>query len=143
MRIAYSLIASITRWIQYTILDKLLVKVPIGVFGFISSIFNIIFRTIVFYAGNYSTNFKKYFADKNTIRIIILTMVLYTLANTLILLAIKDKNATVASLIEISYPIFVVLFTYLFYKNINLNLWTIIWWILILWGIAFVYLYNK
>ncbi len=36
-------------------------------------------------------------------------------------LAISSKNATLASLIEISYPVFVGLFSYLFFRQTHLN----------------------
>ncbi|MEI6673490.1 MAG: EamA family transporter [bacterium] len=126
MRIIYSLIVAITRGVQYALLDKVLVSVPVVVLCFISSIFNTIFFGILFYLGNYSSDFKKYFADKNVLRLFILITVLYLISSSLILVAIKNKNATVASLIEISYPIFVVLFTYLFYKNIQIHRQTIL-----------------
>jgi len=143
MRIVYSLIVAITRGIQYALMDKVLISVPIVVLCFISSIFNTVFFGILFYLGNYSTNFKKYFADKHILRLFILVVILYLIASSLILVAIKNKNATVASLIEISYPIFVVLFSYLFYKNVHINTQTIIGWILILLWIILIYLFNK
>lgn len=143
MRIIYSLIVAITRGVQYALLDKVLVSVPVVVLCFISSIFNTVFFGILFYLGNYSSDFKKYFADKNILRLFILITVLYLISSSLILVAIKNKNATVASLIEISYPIFVVLFTYLFYKNIQINRQTILGGTMILWGIILIYLFNK
>jgi drug/metabolite transporter (DMT)-like permease len=36
--------------------------------------------------------------------------------------AIRDKNATLASLLEISYPLFIILFTALFLRKTHLNL---------------------
>lgn len=143
MRIIYSLIVAITRGVQYALLDKVLVSVPVVVLCFISSIFNTIFFGILFYLGNYSSDFKKYFADKNVLRLFILITVLYLISSSLILVAIKNKNATVASLIEISYPIFVVLFTYLFYKNIQIHRQTILGGSMILWGIVLIYIFNK
>ena len=143
MRIVYSLIVAITWGVQYAILDKVLVSVPIVVLCFVSSIFNTIFFGVLFYLGNYSSDFKKYFADKNILRLFILITILYLVSSSLILVAIKNKNATVASLIEISYPIFVVLFSYLFYKNVHLNIGNSIWWILILVWIVLIYIFNR
>lgn len=42
-------------------------------------------------------------------------------APVLLFTAIDGKNATLASLIEISYPLFVVLFTYVFFRAMHLN----------------------
>jgi drug/metabolite transporter (DMT)-like permease len=45
------------------------------------------------------------------------------------------KNPTLASLIEISYPFFVVLFTWVFFRQCQLNLSTMIGGLLILAGV--------
>lgn len=143
MRIIYALIVSITRGVQYALLDKVLVSIPVVILCFFSSIFNTIFFGVIFYLWNYSTHLKKYFPTNKIIWLFALVTVLYLISSSLILVAIKNKNATIASLIEISYPIFVILFTYLFYKSVNLNRATILWGIMILWGIVLIYLFNK
>lgn len=143
MRIVYSLIVAVTRGILYALLDRLLLSMPIVILCFASSIFNSIFFALMFWRWKYYVWFKKYFEQWNNLTLFLIVTVLFLVANALILVAIKSKNATVASLIEISYPIFVILFSYLFYKNIHLNLWTIIGWIMILWWIILVYLFNK
>lgn len=58
-------------------------------------------------------------------------------------LSISNKNATLASLIEISYPIFVVLFAYLFFRQINFNLSVIIGGLLMLSGAAIIIVNNQ
>ncbi|MFZ2150952.1 MAG: EamA family transporter [Candidatus Absconditicoccaceae bacterium] len=143
MRIVYSIIVAITRGILYALLDKLLLTMPIVILCFASSVFNSIFFAIIFWFGKYNVGFKKYFEQGNNLTLFIIVTVLFLVANALILVAIKSKNATVASLIEISYPIFVVLFSYIFWKNIHLNFWTIIGGVMILGGIVLVYLFNK
>lgn len=50
-------------------------------------------------------------------------IIAYIFGNIFIMHAINLKNATYANLIEISYPVFTILFTYLFFKNFHLN-WT-------------------
>lgn len=61
----------------------------------------------------------------------------------LIYLAIGEKNATLASLIEISYPVFVAFFAWLFFREVQFNLWTIVGGALVLAGVAIVYLANR
>jgi len=53
-------------------------------------------------------------------------IVTYLIASSLIVFAIKGKNATTAGLVEISYPIFIILFSYIFLKNYHLNRATIV-----------------
>jgi drug/metabolite transporter (DMT)-like permease len=61
----------------------------------------------------------------------------------LIYMAIGEKNATVASLIEISYPVFVAFFAWLFFRETQFNLMTVLGGALIIGGVAVVFLGNK
>lgn len=61
----------------------------------------------------------------------------------LIYMAIGEKNATLASLIEISYPFFVAVFAWLFFRDVQFNLATILGGALILSGVAVVFLGNR
>lgn len=61
----------------------------------------------------------------------------------LIYAAIGEKNATLASLIEISYPFFVALFAWLFFREAQLNAATIAGGLLILGGVFTVFLANR
>lgn len=58
----------------------------------------------------------------------------------LIFLGISEKNATLVSLIEISYPIFVFIFSLLFFKDMQLTVGTAVGSVLIFAGIAIIYL---
>lgn len=42
-------------------------------------------------------------------------------ANILILFSIKLSNATLAALVEISYPVFTILFSYILFRTVNLT----------------------
>ncbi len=61
----------------------------------------------------------------------------------LIYLAIGEKNATLASLIEISYPLFVAFFAWAFFREVQFNAMTVLGAALILGGVAVVYLANR
>jgi drug/metabolite transporter (DMT)-like permease len=61
----------------------------------------------------------------------------------LIYLAIGEKNATIASLIEISYPLFVAFFAWLFFRETQLNWPTVTGGLLILCGVGIVFMGNK
>lgn len=61
----------------------------------------------------------------------------------LIYMAIGEKNATLASLIEISYPVFVAFFAWLFFRETHLNVWSILGGAMIISGVAVVYLGNR
>ncbi|RYU61405.1 hypothetical protein EWI61_05290 [Methylolobus aquaticus] len=74
---------------------------------------------------------------------LILAVITSGLGALLIYLAIGEKNATVASLIEISYPLFVAFFAWLFFQEIQFNRLTVAGAALILSGVALVYLANR
>lgn len=61
----------------------------------------------------------------------------------LIYMAIGEKNATLASLIEISYPLFVAVFAWVFFRETQFNLPTILGGMMILTGVGIVYLGNR
>lgn len=53
-------------------------------------------------------------------------------------MAIGEKNASLASLIEISYPLFVVLFTWLFFREVELNVMTAVGAFLVISGVSLI-----
>ncbi len=61
----------------------------------------------------------------------------------LIYMAIGEKNATLASLIEISYPLFVAFFAWVFFREVQINLATVLGGAMILGGVAVVFLSNR
>jgi drug/metabolite transporter (DMT)-like permease len=56
--------------------------------------------------------------------------------------SIISKNATLAGLIEISYPIFIALFSYLLFKN-KITIPTVIGGIIVFFGIFIIYYFNR
>ncbi len=60
----------------------------------------------------------------------------------MVYLAISGKNATLASLIEMTYPLFVVLFAYLFYRQMQVNASVFVGGLMILVGAGLI-IYNN
>lgn len=60
------------------------------------------------------------------------------LGSVLLFLSIAGKNATLASLIEISYPVFVTLFAWLLFREIHVNPSVIIGGLLVFAGVAMI-----
>lgn len=67
---------------------------------------------------------------------IVALVVCYFIGNLLIYWAIKQKDATTVSLIEISYPLFVALFSYVIFNNMQLTWQSALGGMLILSGVA-------
>ncbi|MEZ5813507.1 MAG: EamA family transporter [Alphaproteobacteria bacterium] len=59
--------------------------------------------------------------DKTLLLVMIGTITAFIFGNLFIMQAINLKNATYANLIEISYPLFTVLFTYFFFRTVHLD----------------------
>ena len=65
-----------------------------------------------------------------------------TLGAVLLYLSVNSKNATLASLIEITYPVFVVLFAYLLFRQVHVNTSVILGGLMILVGAGLI-IYNN
>lgn len=59
--------------------------------------------------------------DRNVLGFTAASVVVFTAANTAIFLSIAAKNATVAGLVEISYPVFIALFAWLVLRETQLT----------------------
>ncbi len=57
-------------------------------------------------------------------------------------MAISSKNATLASVIEITYPIFVAVFSYLFFRHVHINASVLVGGLLVIIGAGLI-IYNN
>lgn len=74
----------------------------------------------------------------------ILSLALTSLLATLLLfVSIEQKNATLAGLIEITYPLFVVLFSWLLFRQLHLNAGSVMGGILIVAGAVIVIISSR
>ena len=113
----YAILASVTWGLVYVIAQKVLTKVPpitLLLTEFI--IAAIILLPIAFFNLDSIKSL-----DKTTFILIAFTSIMMLVANFLIITSVKLLGAPIASTLEISYPFFVVLFAYLFFRTpINL-----------------------
>ncbi|MEK7501688.1 MAG: DMT family transporter [Patescibacteria group bacterium] len=112
----YAIGAAITWGLVYTIDQKILSGVSPMTLLFIDSIIAaVIMLPFMFFSDGSIKNL--FIPGKTNLSLIILSVVLATLANFLIFSGIKNLNASTASMIEIAYPFFVVLFSYIFFRS--------------------------
>lgn len=64
------------------------------------------------------------------------------LASVLLFLSIDSKNATLASLIEITYPVFVALFAYLLFREVHVNASVLLGSLLVFAGVGIIIVNN-
>ena len=101
--------------------------------------------TLVFLVIGYRLNLKQdlqlFFTDRKVMGLGLAAVASFNIGNLLIFLSIQAKNATAAGLVELAYPIFTALFTYLLFKENHLTPGLVIGGLFILTGIVVVSLY--
>ena len=78
--------------------------------------------------------------DKRLFFYVLLTAFLVLGGTFLIYLGVSEKNASLVSVIESTYPLFTIFFAYVLLQQLQVNLWTAFGALLIVSGIVIVYL---
>jgi len=103
-----------------------------------------VFGVLAFVRGHLAKDIQTLFgADHKTLLMMLVVLVGTVGAELCIGLAIANKNATVAGLIEITYPLFIALVGYLLIRENNLNAATIFAALLIFSGVATIFFFNR
>lgn len=121
--IIFALIASIVWGLVYNIDQKILLKSsPITMF-FVGSVINIIVLMPLYFISKEAAK-DIISVDKNQFCLLFASQVLVIVAGLAILYAIKYLGAPIASVFEISYPLFVAVFYFAFFDGtLNKNFW--------------------
>ena len=138
----YALLSAACWGIQYVLMETLFRRVDFAAaFSFLSLANGILVAGVlwVFYPKQ---NWGRLGESWSVIGLVFLYLIFGTGAYLFNALAINQKNATLASLLEISYPLFIILFTALFFREIHLNLVGMIGAMLILLGCVLV-VFNR
>lgn len=112
----YAIGAAITWGLVYVIYQTILYNVAPMTFLFVESIIAALIMLPFVFFDNGSVK-EVLVSSKTNLFLILISVVLATLANFLIFSSIKNLNASTASIIEISYPFFVVLFSYVLFRS--------------------------
>lgn len=67
------------------------------------------------------------------------SMAAFIIGNAFVFNSIQLKNASLSSIIEIAYPFLVVLFSWLFFRDIQVNLYTVLGGVLVFAGVSLVF----
>ena len=72
--------------------------------------------------GVFNTDYRAFVSSQTNVKItFILIGIFSVIAHYLLYYAIQQKNATVASMVEITYPVFAILFLFVVYREIHLT----------------------
>jgi drug/metabolite transporter (DMT)-like permease len=117
----YALLSAACWGIQYVLMETIFRRVDFAAaFSFLSLANGILVALIlwIFYPRQNWWNLGE---SWSVIGLVLLYLAFGTGAYLFNALAINQKNATLASLLEISYPLFIILFTALFFRQIHLD----------------------
>ncbi|STX44256.1 transport protein [Legionella donaldsonii] len=138
MWVIYALFAAILWGINYTLAEKILRSIS----TFTLLALEMLLGAIVFAALSYSTSMKKDLLVLQTEpKVLWLTLAeisVVLLASYFIATSIQVKNATVAGIIELIYPLFTILFTWLFFGENHVDTSVIIGGIFIFIGVLMI-----
>lgn len=144
MWIIFALGASILWGLSYILFEQVYKKISIMTALWIVCL--IMFSVMLlgsFFAGNLKPDLATIQSSKKLQWLLIGGIATAILADVFIALSITNKNATLAGLVEISYPIFIALFAYLLFKQNQLNTAALIGGLLIFAGVFIIYYFNK
>ncbi|MBI5794197.1 EamA family transporter [Candidatus Uhrbacteria bacterium] len=111
----FAIAASVTWGLVYTFDQKLLTHVSPVTYIFIGSIITpILLLPFILKNGGFKEMIS---SGADNIALIVLCSILALTADFFILSGIKNLDASTASIIEISYPFFVVLFSFIFFRS--------------------------
>ncbi len=143
MWILFALGASLFWGMSYVLSEEIYKK--ISVFTSLSIMSLAVFFLTLFvsyYTGHWSADLATISSSKRLMWYVVGGIVALFVAELFIGLSITSKNATLAGLIEISYPIFIALFSYILFRN-KVTAPTIIGAIIIFTGVFVIYYFNR
>lgn len=140
----FAVLASVFWGLTYVFEEKIYKHVSIVstlAVSFITA--GVVFLIAAFLSGVIQKDFHTLTSSRSSLILLGLVTLTTVIAEIGIGLSITNKNASIAGLIEISYPLFIVLFSYLIYKESNLNPGTIVGGVLVFLGVAAIYFFNR
>jgi drug/metabolite transporter (DMT)-like permease len=138
MWLAYALLAAVLWGLNYSLAEKVLQGIaPITLLAF-----EMLFGAIIFFIISYFTTLKSdwsaLLARPDLRWLTICEIIAVLIASYFIVLSIHTKNATVAGIVELIYPLFTILFTWLIFREAHLNIPVILGGLFILCGVLII-----
>ncbi len=140
LAVGASIFWGLTYAIDEQIFKHISVQTSLGISCFIASVTMLI---VSYLNNNLKLDLLTITSSNKTQFLILGGTFTFIVAELLIGLAITQRSATLAGLIEISYPIFVALFSFILFKTGRISLSIIIGGLLIYTGVSVIYLFNK
>ena len=144
MWIFYSLAASVLWGLSYVLFEQIYKKISVttGIAVACLVIFIVMALSSLF-SGHLKNELVEIASSKKLFWLLAGGVATALFADLFIGLSIHAKSATLAGLIEISYPIFIALFAYFLFKENQVTTATIIGALLIFSGVFIIYFFNR
>ena len=143
MWVIYALSASMLWGLTYVLSEQIYKKISVLTSLAITNI--VAFIIILLFAlqkGVFKKDIDSIMSSPTLMYLVIAETIVFLLAELCIALSISNKNATLAGLIEISYPLFIALFAYLIFKEDSISISTFVGAELIFAGVLIIYVFN-
>ncbi len=142
MWIFFALGASLFWGISYVLSEEIYKKISVFTSLSIMSLAVFVFTLVIaYFTGNLADDLARVTSSKKLMMYVFGGTISLLIAEVLIGFSIVSKNATLSGLIEISYPIFIAIFSYIIFKNI-VTTPTIVGGIIIFIGVFVIYYFN-
>lgn len=131
----YAMMAAILWGLNYSLSEKIGHRISLLSLLALEMFLGAIVIGTYAYFTTLKTDMTTLLSSPSLLRLTGVELIIVVIANVAIVLSIQSKNATTAGLIELSYPLFTILFTWILFNVHHLNLATIIGSILIALGV--------
>ena len=140
----YSMGASILWGLGYVLSEKVLkTGITPAVYLFVVSILGTICYGLVTLLEGWRGSYEVLLVERRNILLLFLTAFIFVVANIFISYSVLAKNATMASFIEISYPVFTAFFAWLIFREVQFNFASLVGGLLIFSGVATIFFGSK
>lgn len=142
--IYYTLTASVIWGLSYTICGKILLKISSITLITIEVIFGFLIFSLIFFYNNYDNELLIIINNKELLFLVSLKIIICIIGHYLSWQTLKiAPNPGIYALVEGIYPLFTILFSFVFFKVFNFNFFTVIGSICILSGVMLIRMSHK
>lgn len=143
MWIVFALTASMLWGLLYVLNEQVYKYISIGTSFVIASLAGtVFFFVLAMQQGVFFKDLHVLSTNRHVQILLAVDIAVFLLAELFIAMSITQKNATLAGIVEISYPVFIAIFAYYIFREDTLNISTIAGALLIFAGILVVYHFN-
>lgn len=144
MWIIFALSASVLWGLSYILFEQIYKKISVTTsLAIVCFVMFFVMLLISYFQGALKADLVAVASSRKLMWLVAAGTITAIVADVCIALSIVTKNATLAGLVEISYPLFITLFAYLLFKENQLTMGVILGGLLVFSGIAVIYFFNK